>query len=86
MRRYRARKARTVDDLTPAQGEEILQAGCFFEGNGECGDPLVLAHNVPLSKGGNTTKANIFCLCKRHNSQMGTKSLSEMLSQGEFFN
>jgi len=81
----RARRANTLSNLTPQEINSILSQGCFFVDLGDCKSPLTLAHNIPVSKGGNTTIANIFCLCHRHNSQMGTKSLSEMLTQLELF-
>ena len=77
----RAHKSNTLDNLTIEDVTAILARGCFFANLGDCDGPLSLAHNVAVSQGGNTTEANVFCLCRRHNSRMGTKNLSEMFSQ-----
>lgn len=79
--RRRTRKANTFESLTTEDIAAIMAHGCFFSSLGDCYGPLCLAHDVPLSKGGNTTEANVFCLCHRHNSQMGTRLLSEMIEQ-----
>lgn len=79
--RRKARKANTVSNLTPQQISAILVRGCLFASLDDCEGPLTLAHDVPVSKGGNTTEANVFCLCGQHNSQMGTRALAELLSQ-----
>ena len=81
--RRRARKANTVSDLTPGEITAILSRGCFFAHLGDCEGPLCIAHDVPISREGNTTRGNVFCLCRRHNSMMHTKSLSQMLTQLE---
>lgn len=80
-RKYMARKSQVVFDLTPESTAEILALGCFFKPLGDCDGPLAIAHNVPLSKGGNTTAGNTFCLCRRHNSMMRTKTLDKMFTQ-----
>ncbi len=79
--RRKARQANTVDALTLEETTAILARGCFFLHLGDCEGQLCIAHNIPISKGGNTTEANVFCLCRRHNLQMRTKSLSEMFGQ-----
>lgn len=78
--RRRARKALTICDLSMVDQRKLLARGCFFGGQ-NCEGPLNLAHDVAVSKGGNTTLANVLCLCKRHNSMMGTKGLAEILIQ-----
>lgn len=74
----RARKSDTISNLTRDQEKEILASGCFI-----CGthDNLSIAHDIPVSKGGNTTRANTFCLCRKHNSKMYTKTLNDILEQ-----
>lgn len=79
--RRRARKANTVDTLTTQETATILAQGCLFRHLGDCDGSPTLAHDIPISKGGNTTEANLFCLCARHNSLMRTKSLSDLFSQ-----
>lgn len=76
----RAHMARVVADLTDQDIQEILEKGCFFADN-TCKGSLSLAHDNPVSKGGNTTRANIFCLCRSHNTRMSTKPLKSMISQ-----
>jgi hypothetical protein len=76
----RARKTNTFVDLTDQERREILQAGCLFA-DGTCDGPLSIAHDKPVSKGGNTTRGNVFCLCKKHNSKMRTKTLAETIKQ-----
>jgi len=75
----RARKANTnVEGLSLDDINRILEAGCFFC---ESKEGLTIAHDIPVSKSGDTTKPNLFCLCQSCNSKMGVKNLSEMLSQ-----
>jgi hypothetical protein len=70
--------------LTAAQTEEVLSRGCFFADN-TCSGPLTVAHDTPVSKGGNTTRGNTFCLCLSHNSRMQTKQLKDLLKQKHLF-
>lgn len=77
----RARKAQTLCDLSMDDQKDILARGCLFAHLGDCEGSLALAHDVAVSKGGNTTRANVFCLCNRHNGQMHTKGLAEMMTQ-----
>lgn len=79
--RRRARKKATVSTLTKADIKAIFAKGCFI-----CGtmNRLSLAHDLPVSKGGNTTRGNTFCLCVSCNSKMRTKTLAELLIQKEF--
>ena len=79
-RRRRALRAETVDTLTSDQSAVILAQGCWFC---DATEDLTLAHNIPVSKQGNTTAGNVFCLCRRCNSSMATKSLSETIEQLE---
>jgi len=74
----RAHRAETIDNLTVERVAAIKSNGCWF-----CGtqDDLTLAHDIPVSKKGNTTIANVFCLCRSCNSSMYTKSLSETIEQ-----
>ncbi len=76
--RRRARKAKAIDDLTTEQAAEILAAGCLF-----CGthDDLTIAHDIPIAKKGNTTRANTFCLCMTCNRKMYTKTLAQTIKQ-----
>lgn len=57
---------------------ETCNHGCLF-----CGatDDLALAHDLPISEGGPTTRANTFCLCRSCNSQMRTNTLAELMMQ-----
>lgn len=82
--RRKARKADTMVNLRVDEVNTIIRGGCFFSHLGDCNGPLTLAHDVPISKGGNTTEANIFCLCRRHNSQMQRKTLAEIFGQLTF--
>lgn len=77
-RRRRARKAKTVDNLTTEQTTGILARGCWFC---DATEGLALAHDIPISGGGNTTAGNTFCLCRSCNAKMATKSLSETIQQ-----
>ena len=79
--RRRARKANAIDSLTLQEATVILGRGCFFSHLGDCEGALNLAHDVAVARAGNTTEANIFCLCRRHNLLMGTRTLAEMFSQ-----
>jgi hypothetical protein len=74
----RDRKYNTINSLTKEQEQEILKAGCMFCGSH---DNLSLAHDTPVSQGGNTTRGNTFCLCRPCNSKMHTKSLKDLLKQ-----
>lgn len=78
--RRRARQSKTLSTLTSDDIREMKKSGCFFADH-TCKGHLAIAHDVPLSKGGNSTRANTFVLCQKHNSEMGTKSLKEMLIQ-----
>lgn len=80
-RLYAQRKRSAIVTIDEKNVAEILGAGCFF-----CGAHrrLELAHNIALAKGGMTTKANIFCLCRSCNAKMRTLSLAEMLEQRTF--
>lgn len=77
---YRARQSCTVNNLTEREVKAMKAAGCFFADN-TCSGPLAIAHDVPVVKGGNTTRGNTFVLCRHHNSEMHTRSLAEMLVQ-----
>lgn len=79
--RRNARKAKIIDNLTKEQMQEIISRGCFFSNLGNCEGPLSIAHDIPIGKNGNTTFANLFCLCRRHNGMMRTKTLAEMVDQ-----
>lgn len=81
VRRRRARMQSTNYDLIPEQTQQVLSFGCFFASLGDCEGPLCIAHDIPLSEGGDTTLGNVFCLCRRHNSMMRTKTLSEIVGQ-----
>jgi hypothetical protein len=74
----RAREKATIDDLTTRDIKTIKSFGCFF-----CGSKthLTIAHDIPVAKKGNTTRANTFCLCSTCNAMMKTYTLSEMLEQ-----
>lgn len=65
-------------ELTKEQIAEIKKTGCLF-----CGAKknLSIAHDLPVSKNGHTTRGNVFCLCHSCNSQMHTKSLKDILKQ-----
>jgi 5-methylcytosine-specific restriction endonuclease McrA len=76
--RRRARERNGVADISTEDARAILACGCLFCGSKE---NLRLAHDQAVSKGGNTTRGNLFCLCHRCNSKMGTKMLHEMLTQ-----
>lgn len=76
----RARKANTLVTLTRQQEREILATGCFFADD-DCSGPLSIAHDMPISKGGQTTRGNLFCLCRRHNARMQAKTLAETIKQ-----
>ena len=77
-----ARKQNAISNLSDDDVRRILEKGCLFCGAKE---DLTLAHDTPLSKGGNTTKGNIFCLCRSCNSQMSTKQLKDLLKQKNLF-
>ncbi len=79
--RRRNRKTNAVSNLTPQEAAAILAQGCFFSHLQDCQGELCVAHDIPIIRGGNTTEANVFCLCRRHNLQMGTKTLAEMFGQ-----
>lgn len=82
--RRRSKKATTLSTLTARQAREILATGCFFSDN-TCSGPLTIAHDIPVSKGGNTTRGNTFCLCKSHNSRMHTHTLADQIRQLTLF-
>jgi hypothetical protein len=72
IRRKRTNSA--ICDLTKDDIVKIKSCGCL-----SCGamDNLTIAHNVPVAKGGDTTKDNCFCLCRSCNGRMHTKTLDE---------
>lgn len=74
-------KAATINNLTISEAESLLAGACFFAQLGDCEGPLCIAHDIPVTKGGNTTRANVFCLCRRHNSWMRTRTLAELFQQ-----
>ena len=77
----RAQMANTnVETLSLDDINRILEKGCFFCGSHE---RLEMAHDIPVSKGGDTTRPNLFCLCRKCNAKMGVKNLSEVLSQAQ---
>ena len=78
----RAREFNALDTLTPDDIKRILSMGCYFCGTHE---DLTIAHNVPLARGGNTTKGYTFCLCRSCNSRMWIRTLAEVLVQKELF-
>lgn len=79
---YRAKRryaiTNSIADLTAEQAASILEKGCLFCGTHK---DLTIAHDTPVVKGGNTTRGNLFCLCRSCNSSMKTKSLKEILKQ-----
>lgn len=77
-RLYMARKRGALCNLTANEIMGLLDTGCFFCGSME---DLALAHDVPTSKNGNTTKGNCFCLCRSCNSKMSDRNLAEVLVQ-----
>lgn len=77
-RLYRARKRGALCNLAADEMLELLAAGCFLCGSME---DLAVAHDIPTSKNGNTTRGNCFCLCRSCNSKMGNKNLAEVLVQ-----
>jgi 5-methylcytosine-specific restriction endonuclease McrA len=77
-RQRRAKQSNTIATLTKEQAEQLYAAGCMFCGSHE---NLTIAHDNPVSNGGNTTLGNCFCLCQPCNSKMHTKSLSDVLKQ-----
>ena len=78
--RRTANKSNTYIDLTKEDREHILSFGCFFCGTHE---DLAIAHDIAVSKKGNTTRGNCFCLCRSCNSKMKAHPLCEMISQLE---
>jgi len=78
VRTRRAKKAQTYCDLTIEEAQEVKKHGCLFCGSQE---NLQLAHDIPLSLGGPTVRANILCLCKSCNVRMHDKPLNEMIEQ-----
>jgi 5-methylcytosine-specific restriction endonuclease McrA len=70
----RSRFNSVICDLTREEILEMKSKGCLAC---DTKTTLTIAHNVPISKGGNTTRNNCFCLCKSCNSRMGTKTLEE---------
>lgn len=78
--RRRAKEANSVSSLTAADERAIKKAGCFFADE-TCAGPLTIAHDTPVANGGNTTRGNTFCLCRKHNQKMATKSLKDKLKQ-----
>ncbi len=74
----REREKDILYDLTRDDIERIKAAGCFI-----CGShaDLTIAHDKPVAKGGNTTRGNVFCLCRACNARMGTKTLAQKIKQ-----
>jgi len=78
VRLRRSREAQAIHRLSVEEAQQTLSHGCFLCGSVE---NLAIAHDIPLSKGGSTTIANTFCLCRSCNSQMHTRSLADILEQ-----
>ena len=77
--RRRAKEAETnYQPLSPEEREALLAPGCFFCGSRE---DLSVAHDTPVVKGGDTVLPNLLCLCRSCNSQMGIRSLPEVIEQ-----
>ena len=66
---------------TPAQKSELLRLHgmrCFIDGHPiENDEDLEFDHIVPVAAGGPTTLDNLAPVCKKHNRQKKTMSLSE---------
>jgi 5-methylcytosine-specific restriction endonuclease McrA len=75
-RKRKAMRNNTLYDLTRAQHDAILARPCEFCGSTEY---PTLAHDIAVSKGGDTTLSNVFCLCRSCNSRMKTKTKQEVL-------
>lgn len=82
----------TRRQLTNAEKEEILKRygmRCFIDGHPiESEDDLEFDHIVPVAVGGTTTLDNLAPVCRKHNRQKKTMSLSEYrdyLSLSSFF-
>lgn len=78
--RRRARKRATICTLGQDDVKTLEQFPCMFCGATE---NLTIAHDIPISRGGNTTRGNVFVLCMSCNCRMGTKSLAEIVEQGQ---
>lgn len=76
----RSVKKNVYANLTAEDVKTILSSGCFF-----CGSfsDLTIAHDIPISKGGATTRGNLFCLCRSCNSKMHTRTLPDVMVQLE---
>lgn len=72
------RKAKLVDKDKALTKEDLLEimSECKFSGTTE---KLVLAHDIPISRGGKTQKGNVFCLCRRCNVRMAAKTIAELI-------
>ena len=77
-----ARMSNTIINLSSQQIVDIKKTGCLF-----CGSmsDLVVAHDTPVAKGGNTVRGNLFCLCRSCNLTMNVKTLAEMIRQKTLF-
>jgi len=81
--RYRGRRSMAVNTLTSEEIRTLFSVGqCFY-----CGakDDLTLDHFIPLSRGGNTTRANILVACRSCNASKHDKMPTELLGQLPMF-
>lgn len=68
----------TLVGLTYTDLAAIRSCPCWFCGSR---DRAQVAHGVALSKGGLTSRGNVFPLCRMCNTRMATRSLAEVLVQ-----
>ena len=82
-RKRKAMRAASKCDLSPSDISAIVSVPCR-----KCGaaSDLTLAHDIPVSRGGETTRENCFSLCRSCNSRMHTKTWNEFVNMEEKHN
>ena len=78
-RKRKSMRRQAICELSVKEIHELLKECLFCKSK----DNLTLAHNIPVSRGGNTTKENTFCLCVSCNSRMNTNTIEELIDKGK---
>lgn len=60
-----------------SSSKSLTERKCFINGHPVTAEDVEFDHIVPFAEGGKSEVANIGAVCKKHNREKGTLSLSE---------